>query len=247
VSAEETIIGYESADAVDEREDLDDESLRKRRRAELAALLGLAVILAAIIWWILTYTVIVPPVVGLDTGEATIRLTATDLKVGKLATVRSSRYGLGEIAQQMPPTGRRVLRGSSVDLGVARQLNTSPRVGSAGALEQTETFSTTAWSAWEPRDTSQPEPRTYSTQYPGHIVPMVEALSEKKARKKLESAGYKVKVKYGATSSGPGPGKVFFQYPAPYASEERGTRIEIWVSTGGPPTGRTAPVPREWD
>jgi beta-lactam-binding protein with PASTA domain len=74
---------------------------------------------------------------------------------------------------------------------------------------------------------------------------MVQALSKKKAVKALKAAGYKVKVRYGSTPSGPGPGKVFFQYPAAFTSEKRGKRVEIWVSTGGPDTGKVSPIPRE--
>lgn len=227
--------------------DEDDERARRRRRGALAALAAAAVILGLIVWWILTYTVPVPDVVGVDRGDALIRLTAADLRVGEVSSVFAPGYVSGEIAEQGPAAGQRALRGSRVDLAVASPVEGSGSEGAVSAADSGEVdiYGGTEWGAWERRDTSQPKPRTYSTDYPGDVVPAVQALTEKKARKLLRDAGYQVKVKRGPTSSGPGPGKVFFQDPSPFSPEKRGSKVEIWVSTGGPDTGRTCPVPRE--
>jgi beta-lactam-binding protein with PASTA domain len=248
VSADETITGDEFVGSTDEDLLLEEDDRRRRhRRRELAGFAALALGLAIAIWWILTNTVIVPDVVGLDKGEATIRLTVADLQVGDVATVRSTRYRLGEVASQGPVAGRRALRGTEVDLDVARQVSpvTDDPSVVASATQVYESYSTTEWDPWKSRTNYQPAPRVYSKDYPGDVVPMVQALSKKKAVKALKAAGYKVKVRYGSTPSGPGPGKVFFQYPAAFTSEKRGKRVEIWVSTGGPDTGKVSPIPRE--
>jgi hypothetical protein len=246
VSPEETITADELAGPDEQLESDDaDERIRRRRRREVAALAALAAALALIIWWILNNTVIVPKVVGLDRGEALIRLTAAELQVGEVTTVPSQRYRFGEVALQGPLAGQRVLRGSDVDLALAQDTSAGGDGGSSAGLEDSGlAYTAEEWGAWEQRDTSQPKPRTYSTDLPPNTVPMVQGLSEKKARSTLKAAGYPVKVKYGCTSSGPGKGYIFFQYPEPYAPEAEGTRVEIWVSTGGPEPGESCPVPR---
>jgi hypothetical protein len=251
VSPDETI----TADELAGTDDFGDESqvedadarLRRRRRRDLATLAAIAAALAFIIWWILTYTVVVPNVKGLDRGEALIRLTAADLEVGDVTVVRSTRYHRGEIVMQGPVAGQRTWRGTEVDLAVSQQAIGSGAVEELveGATDAQVAYHTSEWDEGMPLVGTQPAPRTYSTDYPGDVVPMVQALSEKKAVKELKKAGYKVKVKHGPNSSGPGAGKVFFQDPSPYSEEKRGSSVEIWVSTGGPRTGETCPVPRE--
>lgn len=251
--SDETITADELAGTSDfgDEGEVDDaaQRVRNRRNRELAALAALAAALALIIWWILTYTVVVPNVRGLDRGEALIRLTAAELEVGDVTVVRSTRYHSGEIVMQGPVAGQRTWRGTEVDLAVSQQAIGSGGLQEVvnGATDAQVAYHTSEWDEGKSLVGAQPEPRTYSTDYPGDVVPMVQALSEKKAVKALKKAGYKVNVKHGPTSSGPGAGKVFFQDPSPYSPEKHGTSVEIWVSTGGPATGKTCTVPREAD
>jgi beta-lactam-binding protein with PASTA domain len=73
---------------------------------------------------------------------------------------------------------------------------------------------------------------------------MVQALTRSDAVSRLIDAGYRVSVKYGPVTTGPGKGQVYFQDPEPYAVKPLGTLVEIWISTGGPAPYHTPYYPK---
>ncbi len=214
------------------------------RRRGLGIALIISAILLVVLWWLLSNTVVVPDVVGMSLLDARTTLSEAKLKSGAVSRVASKQYQPGEVADQAPFEGRRVFKGTMIDLAVATgaedfvDVNPEaiPGAGNVGFEPDTGSTGGSALS-------TQPAPRTYAPADLGPQVPMVQALTEKAARAKLADAGYRVTVKYGPSTAGPGKGYVFYQNPAPYTYENRGTTVLIWVSTGGPDGGYPYPQP----
>ncbi len=214
-----------------------DEENRRRSGAILIAV----VVALIVLWWILTQTTVVPDLAGLSEVEARRSLREASLMTGVVTEVRSLQQPPGAVADQAPFGGVRVMKGSEIDFALAARpvggsadtgAGEPPVSGYALEADQIDGGSTL-------RDQDTPR-GTYVAQ----SVPNVQALSKDRAVSALRSAGYRVSVKYGPVTTGPGKGKIYYQDPAPDALEPRGTRVEIWVSTGGvEPGGFPYPSP----
>jgi len=206
-------------------EQRDDEDRRRGGWILIAIIVALFVL-----WWILTQTTIVPNLRGLSEVDARRVLREASLRPGTVTEVRSTLQPAGHVAEQSPFAGLRILKGSEIDFQCSK--GAGPRSATAA--------------------TGEPEPQGYSlgldeidsgsrlrdqdtnrTTYIAPSVPMVQAMTRADAVSTLQRAGYRVTVKYGPVTTGPGKGKVYYQDPEPDAVESRGTLVEIWVSTGG--------------
>jgi len=209
-----------------------------RRRGGIAVAIVVALL---VLWWILTQTTIVPDLRGLTEVEARRTLREASLRPGTVTEVKSIEHPAGQVAGQSPYSGIRILKGSEIDFQCSEGAGPGVRVTATGepepvgyalALDDIESGSTL-------RDQT-----TVRTTYVARAVPMVQAMTENEAVAALTSAGYRVTVKYGPVTTGPGKGRVFFQDPEPDAVESAGTLVEIWVSTGGVAPGSAAhPTP----
>jgi len=219
----------------------DERGTSQRRGLGALALAILAGIF--ILWWILTQTTVVPDLTGYDRGGADALLRASSLKEGTVSAVRTSQQPPGRVANQAPFAGARVLKGADIDFALA----VAPTAANGGGEESAGELQGYALDPSEIDSGSsigeQPEPRTYPA-VSGPHVPMVQALTLAEATDALHAAGYSVTINYGPVTSGPGKGRVYFQDPEPDAPLQRGTRVEIWVSTGGPGVGNLLTNPR---
>jgi len=204
------------------------------RARGLGIALSAVIIALLVLWWIFTQTTVVPGVVGMPDALARRSLIAADLEVGDVSRVRTRQQKPGHVADQAPVEGARVLRGSSIDIAIARSYSED----GADGVGDDEVF------GYEPSDDETGASETGDTDGGGGTatsggpwVPDVQALTEGQARSRLRSAGYRVTVKYGPVTTGPGKGRVYFQDPEPDAAAARGKLVEIWISTGGPGLG----------
>ena len=199
----------------------------RARGLGIALLAALAALL--ILWWIFLQTTVVPNVIGMPQARAERVLEDAGLVVGEVTEVNSTQHPAGSVADQSPFEGARVLKKSRVDLAVA--------VGGEGADEDGAGDGSGGFDYPLPEDAAD-ERRSDggggTDAVGGPWVPNVQAETERTAVARLRAAGYRVTVKYGPITSGPGKGRVHYQRPEPDAAAPRGTVVEIWISTGGP-------------
>ncbi len=213
----------------------DQAGIHDDRARGLGIALAAAIIALLVLWWIFTQTTVVPDVVGLPAVAARQSIVAADLVVGDISEVRTRQQKAGDIADQAPVGGARVLRGSSIDIAVARSygVDGAEGIGAQESLGYDPSFDETETIAG---DTDGGGGTSRSG---GPWVPNVQALTESRARSALRAAGYRVTVKYGPVTTGPAKGRVYFQDPEPDAAAARGSLVEIWISTGGPGSGNS--------
>lgn len=218
----------------------DDES----RRRGLGALLLAILIGLLVLWWILTQTTVVPDLSGYDRAGADALLRASSLSEGDVSAVRTSQQTPGRVANQSPFAGARVLKGTEIDFAIAVGGSTAENGNGAESDAPLQGYALDPGEITGGSDVrDQPDPRTYP-EITGPYVPDVQALTESDAVDVLRAAGYRVAVEYGPVTTGPGKGRVYFQDPEPLGYAQRGTRVEIWVSTGGPGQGNLLTYPR---
>lgn len=213
----------------------DQAGIHDDRARGLGIALAAAVIALLVLWWIFTQTTVVPDVVGQPAVSARQSIVAADLAVGDVTEVRTRQHEAGDVADQAPVGGARVLRGSSIDIAIARSygVDGAEGIGTQESFGYDPSFDSTEAAA---RDTGGGGGIARSG---GPWVPNVQAMTESRARSALSAAGYRVAVKYGPVTTGPAKGRVYFQDPEPDAAAARGSLVEIWISTGGPGTGNS--------
>ncbi len=204
----------------------------RARGLGLALLAALAALL--ILWWIYLQTTVVPDVIGMPQSEATQALVDAGLSVGEVTEVNSTQHRAGAVADQSPIEGARVLKRSLVDLAIARGGEGIDAEG-AGAGDDSAGFDYAV--PEEAADARRSDGGGGISGVGGPWVPDVQALTERTASTRLRAAGYRVRIKYGPVTTGPGKGLVYYQSPEPDAAAARGTVVEIWISTGGPGVG----------
>lgn len=204
----------------------DDGRARGLGIALLAALVALL-----ILWWIYLQTTVVPDVIGIPQEQAIKVLEDAGLAAGEITEVNSTLHRSGAVSDQSPIEGARVLKDSHVDLAVVAAGSGSDADG-AGDEEGLGGFGYGLPS--EPADERRADGGGGISTTGGPWVPNVQAEAESTAIARLQASGYRVTVKYGPVTSGPGKGRVFYQEPEPDAAAPRGTTVEIWISTGGP-------------
>ncbi len=223
-------------------EDMGDESDDRMRR--IVALLLLLAIIGLVVWWFLSRLILVPDVVGLTESKARETLEVAGFELGEITTTTVSiEEEAGKITDQNPDAGNRVLKGSGIDVVIAVLPGTGSGDGSSGF------GGTGAGTGGLPRSvaaTDQPidyVPYVTDPILSGPQVPMVLNMTLANAKATLSSAGYKYTVKYGPSTAGVVKGHVLYQKPEPDAFEDRGTVVEIWISTGAPKGGAPYPQP----
>jgi len=208
--------------------------IHAHRARGLGIALGAAVVALLVLWWIYTQTTVVPNVIGLREAGARQALAAADLDVGHVSETRSGQQKVGHVADQAPVVGARVLRGSSIDIALARSREVADAVGigpDGVSFGYDPTSDRTVAQAPGNKDGGGGIARS------GPWVPNVQALTEGRARARLVAEGYRVSIKHGSVTTGPGKGKVYYQDPEPDAVAPRGSLVEVWVSTGAPDGG----------
>lgn len=205
-----------------------------RRVLAFVIFLGIIVVL---IWLYYSQTEVVPDVTGMSVETAEQVLTDAGFDVGE---VSGPADGAGAVvAEQHAEGGRRVWKGSDIDLIVEE--------GQAGPAESTGTVTTQEPSGGgtfvmpsitiEGGEGGAQEYVPPPTVSPGPMVPSVLGETEAEARSILADAGYGVTVEYGPSTTAVPAGNVYFQDPAPDTVASRGTVVEVWVSPGPPSNG----------
>lgn len=204
----------------------------RARGLGVALLAALAALL--ILWWIYLQTTVVPDVIGMPQAQAIKVIEDAGLVGGEITEVNSTQHSAGSVADQSPLEGARVLKGSRVDLAIVA-------AGSgADADGPGDSDASSGFDYAVPKEVAD-ERRTDGgggiAGAGGPWVPNVQAQTERAAIARLRASGYRVSVKYGPVTTGPGKGRVHYQRPEPDAVAARGSVVEIWVSTGGPKSG----------
>ena len=199
------------------------------------------VVALIVLWWILTQTTVVPDLAGLSEVGARRSLREASLMTGTVTEVSSVQQPAGAVADQAPFGGVRVMKGSEIDFALA--VRPGGGSGDSGAGEPELSGYALGADEIDGGSTLRDQDTPRAT-YVAQGVPNVQALAKAEALSALRSAGYRVSVKYGPVTTGPGKGKIYYQDPAPDALEPSGTLVEIWVSTGGvDPGGFPYPSP----
>jgi eukaryotic-like serine/threonine-protein kinase len=206
-----------------------------RRRGILAAI-ALAVLFFLVLWWLLSRYAAVPDVVGLPEQRATDVIESAGFVVGTVIERSSVEGRAGEVVEQSPGAGSRALRGTAVDLFVAEG---EPAADDTDAQPGMDDVSL-EWGA----PTSAPRPIAPASPTDRRPrVPQALGLTEGEATALMRSAGYRITVDYGPSTTAVPRGNVFYQEPPPDTVAARGSTVSIWVSTGSPIPGANQPRP----
>jgi serine/threonine-protein kinase len=218
---------------------------KKDRRGLLWWLLFLALLAIGVLYFLSQFAEI-PDVVGMSRDDAIETIEDAGFEVGDITEVESAEVGPGEVDAQSPDAGRRLLKGTRIDLDVAG--------GTGGATSDDDGDRDSSGykdAAYDTGDDGDADADSWSTgsgggSVGGPYVPSVQNTLEADALATLRSAGYQPYIGgYGPATAGVLEGYVYFQDPAPGTPLPLGSAVELWVSTGAPDEG--FPYPRPTD
>ncbi len=217
-------------------DDLQEQDPQEDRRRGFWAVLLMIVLALAVAIWIWVNTAVVPDVVGMPEKIARARVEAAGFDVGEIYATDDFEVAEGEIDDQGPAGGRRVLKGTDVTLVIAQGTGRLPEPDvdegnglGAGGYDFSDKKTSNVEDYYDP-GTGYTQPKNYEDRVP-------QALNETESRGRaiLANAGYRIEVHYGLNAGGIADGRIFYQNPPPGAYEQEGTTVVIWVSTGSPP------------
>jgi eukaryotic-like serine/threonine-protein kinase len=208
-----------------------------------------------------------PSLIGATIPEATERLLAAELRLGRVQEVETPAGAPGTVIGQSPAAGTSVLTGSSVDVTIARapELVSVPNVAGLTAEDARQRLRaadlvpgpvTRAASDTLPADVViATDPGAGSTLPPGSIVSLIVSdgpalarvlsvlnQTREEAEATLRAQGFLVEV-YEETSGAIAPGRVTRQSPSAGDQAIIGTTVMIWISLG--PEAPAEPPPPE--
>lgn len=171
-------------------------------------------------------TIDMPDLVGLTRTAATERLNKIGLKIGNIYEKDSYEHPANLILSHDPAAGTKINRGQVVDLVVSK--------GGEIVAEKIDDTAQTYHETYETNNSS-PQTQAYST-----YVPDVYSASYEAASASIEGQGLHVgSVTY--RTSDQSEGTVISQSPAPDASVEYGTSVDLVLARHETPTPSTEP------
>jgi beta-lactam-binding protein with PASTA domain len=207
---------------------------KKDRRKILWWLLFLALLAIGVLFFLSQFAEI-PDVVGMSRDEAAETLEDAGFEMGDITEVQSAEVDPGEVDAQSPEAGRRLLKGTRVDLDVAAGAGGTS--GDGDGDRDSSGYDNGGYDTGDDDDTDGDSGFAGSGggSVGGPYVPSVQNTPEASALATLRSAGYRPYIGgYGPATAGVLEGYVYFQEPAPGTPLPLGSAIELWVSTGAP-------------